>query len=58
MARPLRIEFPGTLYHVMNRGNTRVGDVPRIYGLAMAVNLMPAKHGIKNDVLSAAAVAH
>ena len=22
MARPLRIEFPGAFYHVMNRGNT------------------------------------
>jgi hypothetical protein len=22
MARPLRIEFPGVFYHVMNRGNT------------------------------------
>jgi len=22
MARPLRIEFPGPFYHVMNRGNT------------------------------------
>ena len=23
MARPLRIEFPGALYHVMSRGNER-----------------------------------
>jgi len=23
MARPLRIEFPGALYHVMSRGNDR-----------------------------------
>jgi len=22
MARPLRVEFPGAFYHVMNRGNT------------------------------------
>ena len=22
MARPLRIEYPGALYHVMNRGNS------------------------------------
>ena len=29
MARPLRIEFPGALYHVTSRGNARadiVGD--------------------------------
>ena len=29
MARPLRVEFPGALYHVMSRGNERcdiVGD--------------------------------
>jgi hypothetical protein len=25
MARPLRIEFPGALYHVMARGNARAG---------------------------------
>jgi hypothetical protein len=24
MARPLRIEYPGAYYHVMNRGNRRV----------------------------------
>jgi len=23
MARPLRIEYPGAVYHVMNRGNAR-----------------------------------
>jgi len=23
MARPLRIEFPGAIYHVMSRGNAR-----------------------------------
>ncbi|MFA5159503.1 MAG: transposase, partial [Candidatus Omnitrophota bacterium] len=23
MARPLRVEFPGALYHVVNRGNRR-----------------------------------
>ena len=23
MARPLRIEYPGAMYHVMNRGNQR-----------------------------------
>ena len=23
MARPLRVEYPGALYHVMNRGNQR-----------------------------------
>ena len=27
MARPLRIEFPGALYHVMSRGNERRGIV-------------------------------
>ena len=28
MARPLRVEYPGALYHVMDRGNQRL-DVLR-----------------------------
>ena len=27
MARPLRIEYPGAVYHVMSRGNARQGIV-------------------------------
>ncbi len=29
MARPLRIEFPGALYHVISRGNERLPGGPR-----------------------------
>jgi REP element-mobilizing transposase RayT len=33
MARPLRIEYPGAVYHVISRGNGRqsifIGDVDR-----------------------------
>ena len=44
MARPLRIEFPGAIYHVMSRGNARrtifrdEGDYQRLIdGLAVVV---------------------
>ena len=46
MARPLRIEFPGALYHVMSRGNERRGIVrddvdrrQRIDGLRRTVEI-------------------
>ncbi len=45
MARPLRIEFPGAIYHVMSRGNARQtvfhdeGDYQRLFdGLAVVVS--------------------
>ena len=45
MARPLRIEFPGAIYHVMSRGNARrtifhePGDYQRLIdGLATVVS--------------------
>lgn len=28
MARPLRVEYPGAFYHVMNRGNAGEGIFP------------------------------
>jgi len=31
MARPLRIEFPGAFYHVMNRGNSGM-DIYTLWG--------------------------
>ncbi len=44
MARPLRIEYPGAIYHVMSRGNARQrifhddGDYQRLLdGLAQTV---------------------
>ncbi|MCP5518732.1 MAG: sensor histidine kinase [Verrucomicrobiales bacterium] len=35
MARKLRVEYPGAVYHVLNRGEQPAGHVPGI-GLAVA----------------------
>jgi hypothetical protein len=32
MARPLRIEFPGAVYHVSSKGNERIQEAVEKYG--------------------------
>jgi len=60
MARPLRIEFPGAFYHVMNRGNTGmniyrsardrekfleyVGEVVKRYGIKVHTYCLMTTH--------------
>jgi len=41
MARPLRVEYPGAYYHVMNRGNRR----QTVFGSEVDVNLFLEKTG-------------
>jgi len=35
MARPLRIEFPGAVYHVTSRGNARQAIFIKVCGKAL-----------------------
>ena len=55
MARRLRIEYEGAMYHVINRGNYR-GDVFRTEGALQACLTRPGKtaHDIASDRKAAA----
>ena len=48
MARPLRIEFPGALYHVTARGNARqdifLDDEDRLQFLAVLARVVSGFH--------------
>jgi len=49
MARPLRIEYPGAYYHVMNRGQSRrnifIEDKERQTFLDLLADMAPAVEG-------------
>ena len=42
MAHPLRIEFPGAVYHVISRGNAR----QKIYRYATVIRIIKAIGGM------------
>ncbi len=48
MPRPLRVQFPGALYHVMSRGNARqdvfVDDVDRVRFLKILAQVVARHH--------------
>src|SRR2546428_9337767 len=51
MARPLRIQYPGAVYHVISRGGFGQGSGSRATALAARVKIVSLVIGSPNDLL-------